>query len=416
VNLSSPRSTSVEDHNFYHLVVEVAWFGIAWVTVARFLSVYAIRIGATPTEQGWIVAGPAICMMLTSLFTVWWRNRFPSSVTAMWWPTLLFRLIFLMLAFTPLLPPRWQPLWLIVSVMLPGLAQGFSNVIFWGIIKESTPQSRMTSLLGQRTLAVNLTLSAAALTFGLLLEKLPYPVNYMLMFIVAFVAALMSMWHLNKVRPLFLEETKPLQKSAPAEPTIHPLRVPAFRNAVIVAGLSYLSFFATFPVLPMRLMNELGAGEGMMGFYALIELMAAAAVAVFMVKIVKRLGNTGMVGVSLVATAIGSLWVSVAPSATWALLAGVFIGAGWSTAEIGLFGLLTEVMPVRDAARYTRLFSQTSWIAIFIAPFIGTQLVELGVPLTQVLLFGAVLRGLAGLAVLFLFSSRIKNAILQDFR
>ena len=39
---------NTERANFHHLVMEVAWFGLALATTSRFLSVFAIRLGRDP--------------------------------------------------------------------------------------------------------------------------------------------------------------------------------------------------------------------------------------------------------------------------------------------------------------------------------------------------------------------------------
>lgn len=394
---------SIEDRNFAHLVWDIVWFGVAWVTVTRFLSVYAIRVGATPTELGWLTAGPPLGMALASLVSVWWRARFPDSVRAILLPSLLFRFSFLLLAFTPLFPEAYQPLWLIVAVTLPSLPQGVSNIVFLGLLKETTPAARMTPLLGRRTLGVNVALGAGALAFGLLLEGMAYPWNYVAMFGFAFVAAMASQWHLTHLRPL--PEVDPVPVAAKAVPA-NPMREARFRALIVVSVVSYVAFFSVAPVMALRLVQELGAGEGFMAMFSVVELTAAAVVAAFITRIVARIGNRAMVGVAMLVTVGGALVAGVAPTLTVALLAAAFTGAGWSTAEIGLVGYFTENIPTQDAARYSRAYSQAVWLAIFVAPFLGSSLAELGVPLGVVLVLGAVLRLVAGVIALDLVPAR----------
>lgn len=387
---------NLEQHNFVHLVWDVAWFGIAWVTVSRFLQVYAIRVGASPIELGWITAGPQLGMLIASLFSVWWRERHPDSMKAIFYPTLLFRFSFLLLAFTPLFPQMWQPLWLIISVTLPAIPQGVSSIIFFPLLKEATPDHRMTDLFGRRTLVVNLTLGLGTLGFGLWLERIPYPYNYALMFAFAFAAALMSQWHLNKVQPLDPEAAKP----NPNQHKAKPLQNPRFRRLLMINGLSYVAFFSVFPVIVLRLVDDLGASEGFMAVFSVIELAAGAALAVFIPRLVRKFGNQYMAGFALLGTVVAVLIIALTDTLPITLLAALFTGAGWSTAEIGMLNHLAEVMPTRDAARYTRVHSQTIWTAIFIAPFIGTYLVSFGVSITAVLFLGAGLRIIAALIAL----------------
>ena len=49
-------------------------------------------------------------------------------------------------------------------------------------------------------LALNLAVGIGALTFGIWLEKAPFPLNYQVMFMLAFLFALASLWHCIRVQ------------------------------------------------------------------------------------------------------------------------------------------------------------------------------------------------------------------------
>ncbi len=44
------------------------WFGLGLAATSRFLSVYAIRLDATPMLLGWMSALPAILALLTAAY------------------------------------------------------------------------------------------------------------------------------------------------------------------------------------------------------------------------------------------------------------------------------------------------------------------------------------------------------------
>jgi len=391
------QKRTIADTNFRHLIWEVAWFGVAWVTVTRFLSVYAVRLGATPTELAWISAGPPIGMLLSSLVSVWWRDRHPDSIHAVEVPTVLFRLNFLLLALTPLFPTDFRPIWLILAVTLPAVPQGIAGIIFIGVLKESTPSERMTSLLARRTLTINLSLGVGAVAFGLLLETLPFPMNYTVMFSIGFCGAMLSYWHVHNLKPV----TEPEPPTPSKITTRDILAQPVFRRVILTSVIGHIAFFSVSPILVLHLIDGLGASEGFMATFSAVELAGAALVALVIGRIVARLGNRGMVGVALFATGLAALVVGLAPSLPVALGAAALTGAGWSTSEIGLIGYLTENTPVRDGARFTRTYSQFVWSALFIAPFIGTTLAEIGIPLTTILVAGFVVRAATSAFIFF---------------
>ncbi len=132
-----PDTKLIENRNFHHLVMDIFWFGLAIPATSRFLAMYALRVGSTPVQIGWLAAFPALILFIAATLSSWWIQRYPDSVHAISWPALGFRLAYLLPAFTPFLPKQWQPIWLIVSVSLPALPQGIASVIFLVMMRRA---------------------------------------------------------------------------------------------------------------------------------------------------------------------------------------------------------------------------------------------------------------------------------------
>src|SRR4051812_11465638 len=191
---------SIEQANYQHLVMDVVWFGLALAATSRFLSVYAIRLGANDLQIGLLASIPALLLAFSSSLGAWWRSHHESSVKALFWPGIFFRMIFLLPFFAPFFPREWQPVWLIASASLPALVQGIAAVNFVVMIRESVNDRLITPLMSRRSLTVNVCVGVAALLFGVWLEKAPFPLNYQVMFLVAFALALGSQWHLCGIK------------------------------------------------------------------------------------------------------------------------------------------------------------------------------------------------------------------------
>ncbi len=394
MQLSVPfKSTlSGKRSNYYHLVMDIAWFGLALPATVRFLSVYAIRLGATSTELSLLVALPALVLLLSAGLGNWWMRRYTDTIKALFWPSLGMRFIFLLPMLTPLLPRAWQPLWLILSVTIPALPQGISSVVFLVMMRQAVDSERMTSLLGRRSLALNVTVGLSGLAFGLWLEQAPFPVNYQAMFILAFGLALVSQRHLAKI------EVKPLAVPRPvAQPASNPWRAPKFQQVALVAAVTHIAFFAIFPLTPLHLVKNLGASEGFMALFAFAELTAGALISTFAPRIIHRLGYQRMVAFSMFGTGIAAALVAVAPNLYLTLLSAAISGASWTLAGMGVFGFFTENSPADELGSYTTAYHQAIFAVMFIGPLMGSGLANAGVNLPVVLLVGAAARIVAGL-------------------
>lgn len=373
--------------------MDIAWFGLALAATSRFLSIYAIHLGATPAQLGWINAVPALILLVSSSFSGWWRRRYADSVSALFLPGLGFRFVFLLPAFAPFLPPALQPWWIILAVALPAFPQGIAGVTFLGMMRESITGSSFTQLLGKRSLALNIAVAIGALAFGLWLEKAPFPLNYQVMFVLAFLFALGSLRHCLRVR-VIAPRTEPV-----ARPHGKPWQSPAFRQVALVAGLSHVAFTSILAMTPLHLVENLGATEGFMALFGLVELSAGAGSAFFTHRLVRRFGNRGMIALTMVGTALAAVVFALATSLPLTLLGAALSGACWTAAAmVGLLAYFNENTPSEQVTSYSTAYQQIVGLAAFVGPMIGSTLASGSIDLATVLMVGAALRLVSGVA------------------
>jgi MFS family permease len=394
----SPEAPSSEQlqANHFHLVMDIAWFGLALPAATRFLSVYAIRLDATPMLLGWMAALPAILALLTSPLSAWWRTKFSDTVHAQRWPGVASRLVFLLPALTPFFPAEWQPAWLVAAAGIPALAGGVSSVLFLVLIRQAVEAHQLTSLLSRRSLVVNITVAVATLAFGFWLEVASFPFNYQSMFVLAFVLSLISLWHVGHVH---LPPEPPV--AVAARPAARPWRAPAFQRVALITVIMHFAFFSVLPIIPLRLMDELGADEAFMSIFALFELGAAAVMSALASRIIRRFGSRATMAWGLAGTGVAAIILALAPDRTTTLIASAVSGGTWTMAAISLFGFFSENTPPDSVTSYTTVYNQIVMLSVFIGPIAGSQLASTSLSLTTVLLIGGALRLAAGALIPF---------------
>ncbi len=381
--------------NFYHLVMDIAWFGLALPALTRFLSVYAIRLGADANDLSLITALPAVLLLLAASISNWWLRRFRDTQQALLLPSLGYRLAFLLPALTPFMPPDFQVTWLIVSLTLPAVPQGLASVTFLMLMREAIDERQMPALLSRRSLALNITVGFSGLVLGVWLEKAPFPLSYQVMFVLAFALVLGSFWHVTRVRL----QAAPAASNVIVQADSNPWRSPVFMRVGVVNALMHLSFFSISSLLPLHLVNNLKATESFMSIFGLAELMAGASVALIATRIVQITGNRSLVGLSVIGTALGALLIALAPDLNLTLLAAAINGASWTLAGIGLFAYFSQSTPMEHRARYTTAYTQIIFVAQFLGPLIGSSLSHWGVELVMIIVIGAALRLVAGVII-----------------
>ncbi|WP_119068344.1 MFS transporter [Aggregatilinea lenta] len=395
MDLPQPASTTTTaNDNFRHLVLDVAFFGLATPALSRFLSVYAIRLDADAMLLGWLTALPFIFQMFTSSLAGTWRKRYGDSVGAIYWPGMLYRLAFLLPALTPFFPREWQPFWLVISVAVPALPQGIASVLFLVILREGTETKQLSPLMSRRSFFYNITVAVGTVGMGILLEEGPFPLSYQIMYVIAFVLVMVSLLHVNQVRilspePVVTTVTSPWRL----------LRSPEFQRIAFVAVTSHIAFFTVNALIPLRLVEDLGADEGFMSIFGLFELLAAALIATQSPRIARKIGTRAAIGVGMLGASLAALVLALSTNLYMTLPASALSGASWTLSAINIFNYFCETSPKENLTRYSTLYNQIVALALFVAPLAGSKLVNLGMDLTAVLLIGAAMRLVAGLII-----------------
>lgn len=384
-------SPKIQRKNFYHLVQNTLWMGLASAATARFASVYAIRVGATPLELGLLASMPAIFMMIAATWSGWWIRRYKTSADAMRWPSFGLRLGFPLLFIAPFLPLDWQPVWVIFALIVPAIPAGVQGVIFIIMLREAVNPKFLTALFSRRQMAWNIGIAISTLAFGLWLEQVAFPLNYQIMYFVATGLAVVGWRHLNSVQTLPVAPAV----TAAAQTIGSVWKSSGFRTVALVAVAIHIGWFAVAPIVPLWLVREFAAGEAFIALYGISELIAASFIALFTNRIVARIGNGNMIAIGMLGTALSAGLLAFAPAAEFTVLAAALGGASWTAAAIGLFGFFSE--RTNSEPRITTLYTQIIALATFFGPLIGSGLANSGLHLGIVLVGGALLRLIAAI-------------------
>ena len=187
--------------NFNHLIWDIAWFGVLNGSAIAFSAIFAVRQGATGFQIGLLNAGPAIVNIAFALPAGLWLKR-RAIDRSVFFTAVSQRFFYLLFVFFPwLVSPRLQVWGLILFTLvmsIPGsaLAVGF-NALFAGAV----PNEWRGIVASRRNAAFALTSIGVSLFSGWLLNRLPFPVGYQVVFGIGFLGAVMSTVHLWFVHP-----------------------------------------------------------------------------------------------------------------------------------------------------------------------------------------------------------------------
>ena len=379
--------------NFRHFVFDVLWFGLAFPAIDRFRDIYAIRLGADATQLTWIASLPALMLLLMSSIAGRWMSRYSNSRDSIRIPGIIFRLVFLLPALTAFIPAKFQLSWLILSVVLPAVGQGLAAVGFVVMMREAVSGGRIPALSGRRTMTMNASVAISGLAMGFWLEKAPFPFNYQIMFVVAFLISLISWWHVNQVKVIPELVTPP----APSSKRINPWKSSSFQLIAFIMAMSFMTFTAIRPLISLYMVNNLHANEWFLSNFGLVELAAGALIAAFSGPLIERIGTRSMIAIGLIGTGIAAFIIAGAHTLPMTLISAAIGGAAWTIVNIGQFSFFSQMTPTEHKEPFTTAYHQVAFLAMFIGPLIGRLLTTGNIPIITALCIGATLRVLAGI-------------------
>jgi len=255
-------------------------------------------------------------------------------------------------------------------------------------------KERLTLLMVRRKLWMSVAIGAGTLLAGLVLEVLPFPLNYQIVFLVGSGGSLISLRHLIQVR---VESREP----APSVPLVKLVAQQVYsqdtRSVVYVTLTAFISFYFIVGVIPVHL-ESLGASEGFIAIFGVVELLAAVASTVATVRLVRFFGNRSLVAISVMATAVAAAILGLTGNVWVTLIAAAVTGAAWTIADIAMFGYFAERTNTENVGA-TMFYNEMMYIGIFIGPLLGNSLLEFGMSTASVLLIGAGLRLTGGLLI-----------------
>jgi MFS family permease len=416
--------------NFHHLYLDIAWYGVLAASAMSFVTVYAARQGGSAFQIGLMSAGPAAINLVFTLPASQWLEK-QSLKKAVFWSSVLLRFVYLLWVPLPMLlapqPQIWTLILLTLIMNIPGtaLAVGF-NALF----AEAVPPEWRGYVVGIRNALLSVTFIAVSLLSGQILDLLPFPMGYQVVFAIGFVGAVMSSWHLGHLalrpehqpqpqaatalgdlaRPgglrLIIDSLRPgialrfLLRRRSSLLSVNVLKG-AYGRLILVVFAFYLAVQLAVPLFPLHWVDNLHLADWDIGLGTAVFYVGVFASSTQLARLVSRLGNQRV-------TAIGALFMSTYPALMGLahglglfLVASALGGLGWSLLSGALVNWILEKMPDDRRPAYLAWYNLALNAALLIGSLAGPSVAGF-IKVPVALLIFAVFRFLAAIAIWWL--------------
>lgn len=413
--------------NFFHLYLDIAWFGVLSGSAVSFLAVYAARLGANGLQLGLLSASPAIINLIFTLPAGRWLEKRPVD-RVVFWTSVFHRFFYLLFVPLPLLfraeVQVWALIGLILVMTIPGtaLAVGF-NAMF----AVAVPPEWRGHVVGVRNALLSVTYIITSLVSGEILARVAFPAGYQWVFLLGFVGATMSSVHLAFVRvgsaaseagngQSMGDYARPGQVRSWIDGVraniglrflthwrgLGDLRLDILRSpfGTVVAILFgfHLTQYLAIPIFPLYWvqvlnLNDKEIGWGTAAFY-LTVLIGSTQLA----RLTERLGNKKLMAVGACLMALYPDLIALSQGLGLFLLTSVVGGFIWSIMGGVLSNYLLERVPAGDRPAHLAWYNLALNGAVLIGSLMGPFLADL-IGLHEALLLFVVCRLLTGVAI-----------------
>jgi MFS family permease len=382
--------------NFLHLYFDVGWAGVLNGATISFLSIYAIRIGATSLQIGLLGAISAFVTLFVAIPAGHWLQTQRTS-QAVFATAVIARLCYVPLIFLPwLFPEPGQIVAILVltflmAIPLTPVAMGF-NALF----AEAVPSEYRAHVAGIRNAMLAITFMLTSLLSGYILDRVAFPTGYQIVFAIGALGAAMSTLHLRFVRPLAdpqIVRADPVPQSTAPRNIFSSLRFDIWRTPfkrVLLALFAFhltqylpIPIFGIFNVRVLQLTDDnLGIGTAL--FY-LSVLLGSTQIR----KLVHKFGNQNITGWSIAGLALYPVLLALSRTALHFYGVSLIGGLAFAFVSGSYANYMLEHIPASDRPSHLAWYTIILNSAVLIGSLAGPAISDMiGLP-GALILFGA---------------------------
>lgn len=371
-----------DDRNALYLVVEV-FFAAILGAAATFNAAFALRLGASNTDIGLLTSLPSLLAIAISIpagrFLQSRARRKPWIVGSL----LMHRAGFLLVALVPLLKLAGlnQGSVLVALLITISTPAHFFNVGWIPLLADVIPVERRAAVFSGRNITANATTSLAVFLFGLWLKDIQFPVNYQVMYVFGFCAALLSQYFIQKVN---VPEHTPVP--LPPGGFSIPVQLRAMRDALRAEPLFQrlttntlmhgIGLWLASPIYILYYVRQLDASDAWIGLQATVLTSATIVGWLIWRRVIQRVGETTVLRLMIVTLGLIPILVGLLPNLTLILFVVALNGLLSPAVNLSHFNTLLKVTPPAERPMYTGLYTTIVNIGAFVCPLIGVAVAD----------------------------------------
>ncbi len=378
---------SVVNRNIVHFTIDTALQGLMMGGIFGFISVFAVRLGASNLMVSLLTSLPALLMAVSSIPAgriveqqrdlVRYTNRVRVS----------HRASFLLIAILPFLVDKGLVEIIVLVWAIKSIPATLLESSWMAVVAEVIPAERRARVNGMRWAILSVVTAISTAAFGYVLDRLPFPLNYQIVFFVSFVGGMAGIYFFGKLRipenvPPERPESEQIALRQRARTYLHTMNVPAFVKYEIAATV--LRFGVNLPAALYTIywIRNLGASDLWIGWQATVGKLALIVGYIVWGRLISRKGYRAPLLICSTLLGLYPVLTGLARDQLWLPLIAIVQGFFTTGVDIAFFDTLLAVSPTERRPSFIALNTMLASLTIFFAPLVGNFLADwVGIPI-----------------------------------
>jgi len=389
--------------------VEGAFAVAADNLAAPYLGLFALALGASPSQIGMLTAFPNFMGNVLQIPAALLAERQKDKRWIIIVGGYLNRSSWILMALLPFLVPPAYRVAVVITLATFRIMAANLGVPAWTALQASLiPKSMRGQYYANRNMVLNACAVLATLLATVLL-RLEFPRNYQILFVITTILGLISVYLFSKIA---FDQTPPKEKISSGESYLKKVKAFAkeigsqkdFSSYVVSAIVWNLGIQIASPLFVVYFVEDLGGPAGSWALFSAVNLASMVLIQRYWGRLADFFGQKSvMMASGLGIITLPLLWW-IAPNTWFPFIIHIVNGVLWGGYNLAAFNLLLEVTPDDSRSVYVGVYNTMMGVATAVGPLIGGFAAEV-VGLRPIFLVSSATRALA----LYLFYRNVPN-------
>jgi MFS family permease len=372
---------SLEDRNILWFSIDTALQGLMMGGIFTFISVFVVRLGASNLQVSLLTSLPSIVLMLFSLPAGQFVQRKRDLVRVTNWTRLFHRGSFLLVALLPFSVESSLVTIIIVVWAAKSVSSAVLEAAWMGVVVDVIPPARRPKVNGMRWAVLGIVTAGAVALFGLVLDRVAFPLNYQIVFLISFVGGVLGIWFYARIR---IPENQAPASSAARSPLGRQIREywetvlhsPGFLRFQLPTSVLRLGLNLCTALYSIYWIRHLDASDLWISYQATAGKLAMIGGYFLWGVVVSRVGHHVPLLIATVGMGLYPVLMALVPGQTWLPAVAVVQGLFITGIDLCVFDTMLGVCGTENRARLIAV-NTLLWSAfMFLAPMLGSLLAD----------------------------------------